>query len=140
MEALARHQPTALGVLRIIAGLLFMQHGVQKLFGWLGGQQMELASLMGVAGVFEAVGGLLIVIGLLTRPVALLLLGEMLYAYLFVHLPQGFWPIQNGGELAALYAIIFMYLAVAGPGRLSIDHARRRPAGMVEGEPLARSA
>jgi putative oxidoreductase len=126
MGDLSRFRPTVLGVLRILSGLLFMQHGVQKLFGWLGGSQMEIASMMGVAGILETFGGLLIVFGLLTRPIALLLAGEMLVAYLTAHLPQGFFPIQNGGELAVLYFAIFLYLAVAGPGRFSIDGARER--------------
>ncbi|MEX2582390.1 MAG: DoxX family protein [Gemmatimonadota bacterium] len=128
MIDLTAYRPTFLGILRIIAGLLFMQHGVQKLFGWLGGTQMELLSLMGLAGILETFGGLLIVVGLFTRPVAIVLVLEMLYAYFMVHLPQGFWPIQNGGELAALYAVIFLYLAAAGPGRFSIDATRDRAA------------
>lgn len=126
MDQLDRFRSVALGVLRILAGLLFMQHGVQKLFGWLDGTRMELASLMGVAGVLETFGGLLIVLGLLTRPVAFLLAGEMLVAYFMAHLPQGFFPIQNGGELAALYFAIFVYLTTAGAGRFSIDGVRAR--------------
>jgi putative oxidoreductase len=140
MEFLSRHRPTALGVLRILAGLLFMQHGAQKLFGWLGGTQAELFSLMGLAGIFEFFGGLLIVVGFMTRPVALVLMLEMLFAYFTAHLPQGFWPIQNGGELAALYAIIFLYLATAGPGRFAIDDVRREQVVEREPEPVTRAA
>ncbi|MEX2571194.1 MAG: DoxX family protein [Gemmatimonadota bacterium] len=123
-----RFSPAVLGILRIAAGLLFMQHGVQKLFGWLGGQQVELVSLMGLAGVLETFGGLLIVVGLATRPVAAVLALEMLAAYLMAHVPQGIWPIQNGGEPALLYMFIFLYLAAAGPGRFSVDGARNREA------------
>ncbi|MGH7483470.1 MAG: DoxX family protein, partial [Longimicrobiales bacterium] len=110
-----RWEDTALNVLRIFTGLLFMQHGAQKLFGWLEGQQAgEL--LMQVAGVLEFFGGLLIVLGLLTRPLALLLAAEMVIAYFMVHLPQGFWPIQNQGELALLYLFIYLYLSARGAG------------------------
>lgn len=112
----------ALGVLRIAAGLLFMQHGAQKLFGWLDGNQIEsLATMMGAAGVLEFFGGLLIVIGLLTRPVAFLLSGQMAVAYFLAHASSGFWPTLNGGELAALYSFVFLFLAAAGPGAFSID-------------------
>lgn len=125
MDALLRYRDGAQGVLRIAAGLLFMQHGAQKLFGWLGGSQVEdLFSLMGLAGALELFGGLLVVLGLLTVPVALVLMLEMLVAYFMAHLPQGFWPVQNGGELALLYAFIFMFLAASGPGAFSIDRAR----------------
>jgi putative oxidoreductase len=131
---------TAHGILRIAAGLLFMQHGVQKLFGWLGGFGPEggaapLFSLFGLAGVLEVFGGALIVLGLLTRPVALILILEMLFAYVRVHLPQGFWPILNGGELALLYAGIYLYLAAAGSGRFALDRVLRRGA-----EPAAHTA
>ena len=123
------------GVLRIVAGLLFMQHGAQKLLGWFGGVggdggTVALFSQMGLAGVLELVGGLLIVIGLLTRPVAILLAVEMLWAYLQAHLPRGAVPIQNGGELALLYAAIWAFFAAAGPGAASVDgaiRARRTP-------------
>jgi putative oxidoreductase len=128
------------GILRIATGLLFMQHGVQKLFGWLGGFGPEggtapLFSQFGVAGILEVFGGALIVLGLLTRPVALILVLEMLYAYLRVHLPQNFWPIRNGGELALLYAFIYLYLAAAGSGRFALDRVLRRG-----GEPAQQAA
>lgn len=116
-------------VLRIGAGLLFMQHGAQKLFGWFGGfggtpgNTAELFSQMGLAGVLEFFGGLLIVIGFLTRPTALVLALQMVIAYVIAHLPNGAWPIQNGGELALLYALIFAYLAAAGAGPASADSA-----------------
>ncbi len=116
-------------LLRIGAGLLFMQHGVQKLFGWLGGEPVELISLMGLAGVLETFGGLLIVLGLFTQPIAVILVIEMIAAYFMAHFPQGGFPIENGGEPALLFAIIFAFLAANGPGPASIDRAmadRRR--------------
>ncbi len=127
------HVPAPLGlasfghaVLRIGAGALFMEHGLQKLFGMLGGfgpsgGTAPLMSQMGLAGVLEFGGGLLLVLGLFVRPVGLILLVEMLWAYVSVHMPQGGWPIQNRGELALLYALVFAYLATAGAGRMSLD-------------------
>jgi putative oxidoreductase len=114
-------------ILRIGAGLLFMQHGVQKLFGWLGGfggtpgATADLFSLMGLAGVLEVFGGLLIVLGLLTRPVAVILVIEMIAAYVMAHAPQGGFPIENGGEPAVLFALVFAFLAANGPGPASLD-------------------
>lgn len=122
--------PAALAILRIGAGLLFMQHGLQKLFGMLGGfggtpgATAPLDSLMGVAGILELVGGALLVAGLFVRPVALILVAEMVVAYFQAHLPQGGMPIQNGGELALLYALVFAFLAARGAGPVSVD-ARR---------------
>lgn len=122
--------PAALAILRIGAGLLFMQHGLQKLFGMFGGfggtpgATAPLDSLMGVAGILETVGGALLVAGLFVRPVALILLVEMVVAYFRAHLPQGGMPIQNGGELALLYALIFAFLCARGAGPASVD-ARR---------------
>jgi putative oxidoreductase len=116
-------------LLRIVAGLLFMLHGGQKFFGWFGGVDgkggtVDLTSLFGLAGVLELVGGVLIIIGLLTRPVAFLLSGQMAVAYFMAHFPNGFWPIQNQGEPAALFSFIFLFLAFNGAGPLSIDAAR----------------
>lgn len=114
-------------VLRIGAGLLFMQHGVQKLFGWLEGPgPVPLVSQMGLAGVLETFGGLLIVLGLFTRPVALLLMLQMIVAYVQAHVPQGPWPILNGGEPALLFALAWAFLAANGAGPLSLDAARLR--------------
>ena len=112
------------GILRIGAGLLFMQHGGQKLFGWfggMGGSTAELVSTMGLAGVLEFFGGLLIVIGLFTRPVAIVLALQMVAAYFMAHLPQGPVPIENQGELALLYALIWSFFGVAGGGAASLD-------------------
>jgi putative oxidoreductase len=113
--------------LRVGAGLLFMQHGAQKLFGWFGGfggqpgATAELVSQMGLAGVLEFFGGLLIVLGLLTRPVAAVLVLLMLAAYFIAHAPQGAAPISNGGELALLYALVWAYFAGNGAGPYSVD-------------------
>ena len=119
-----------LNVLRIGAGLLFMQHGAQKLFGVLGSNgAAEAFTQIWLAGVLEFWGGLLIVLGLLTRPVAIVLALEMIVAYLQAHLPRGLWPIENGGELALLYLTIWAFLAANGPGAFSLDGllaARRR--------------
>ena len=113
-------------ILRMSAGALFMQHGLQKLFGLFGGVgapggTVPLISQMGVAGVLEFVGGSLIVLGLLTRPVAAVLLVEMIAAYLLVHAPQGGWSIQNQGELALLYSAVFLFLVGNGGGAYSMD-------------------
>jgi putative oxidoreductase len=102
-------------VLRIAAGGLFLCHGLQKLFGLFGGLNgaaAPIASRMGFAGVMETVGGTLLVLGVLTRPVALVLAGEMLIAYVTAHLPRAVSPLQNGGEVALLYLVIFVFLAL----------------------------
>lgn len=93
------------------------------MFGGMGGKgaRAEILSMMGAAGVLETVGGLLILVGLCTRPVAFVLSGQMAVAYFMAHFPRGFWPIQNGGELAGLYCFVFLWLFAAGPGPLSLD-------------------
>lgn len=118
--------PYLLSILRIVAALLFMQHGAQKLFGVLGGHPVELLSLIGLAGVLEFFGGLLVLIGLGTRPVAFILSGEMAFAYFMAHAPGGVWPILNHGDLAILFCFVFLYLSAAGAGPWSIDRAWRR--------------
>jgi putative oxidoreductase len=107
-------------LLRIVAGLLFAQHGVQKLFGLLGGTQQPLMSQMGVAGIIETFGGLAIALGLFTSPVAFVASGQMAVAYFQSHLPRGFWPVQNGGELAVLNCFLFLYIASRGSGKWSL--------------------
>jgi putative oxidoreductase len=119
-------------LLRIVAALLFMAHGSQKLFAWPidePRQPAELFSLMGLAGVLEVFGGALLLLGLFTRPVAFLLAGEMAVAYFMAHAPRGLWPILNGGELPALYCFLFLYLSAVGGGPWSIDAARSRRQG-----------
>ena len=111
--------PRLLSVLRIITGFLFVPHGAQKLFGLLGarpGGPPPLFSQIWFAGVPEFFGGLLILVGLFTRPVAFILSGMMAVAYFQAHAPRGFRTIQNGGELAALYCFVFLYLSAAGAG------------------------
>ena len=120
MNALRRFEPYAYASFRIVAGLLFMFHGLQK-FGVLGGQMVPLASLIGAAAVIETVGGLLIMIGWQAALVALICSGEMAYAYFTVHQPKATWPIFNGGELAALFAFAFLYIATRGSGPLSVS-------------------
>jgi putative oxidoreductase len=125
-KVLGRYSPYIYAALRIVAGLAFAQHGAQKLFGLLGAQQAApIMSQFGMAGVIEFVGGILIALGLFTSPVAFLASGEMAWAYFQQHFPRGFWPIQNGGELAVLYCFIFLYFAAVGSGKLSIDAIRK---------------
>ncbi len=121
--------PRLLSVLRIITGFLFMVHGAQKLFGFPAptqGGTPPLMSLIGVGGLLEFFGGLLILLGLFTRPVAFILSGMMAVAYFMAHAPGGFWPMLNKGELAVLYCFIFLYLAAAGAGPWSVDRLWRR--------------
>ena len=123
-DSLERHRPTALAGLRIITGLMFMQHGAQKIFSFPAEARgpFELMSQMGIGGVLELVGGALIVLGLFTRPVAFLLSGMMAVAYFQFHaMTGGLFPLVNGGELAALYCWVFLYLVFAGPGAFSVD-------------------
>jgi putative oxidoreductase len=114
-----------LSVLRIMTGLLFLAHGTAKLFQWPLVEYFKdgvpLFSLMGLAGTLEIVGGLLIIAGLFTRISAFVLSGMMAVAYFMAHAPQGFHPINNGGELAIMYCFVFLYLAAAGPGPWSVD-------------------
>ncbi len=118
---LAPYSPYLYALVRIVAGLLFAQHGVQKLFGWLGGMgPVPLTSQMGVAGIIETFGGLAIALGLFTSPVAFVASGQMAVAYFQSHLPRGFWPIQNGGELAVLYCFLFLYIASRGSVKWSV--------------------
>lgn len=120
--------PRALAALRIVAGLLFLAHGVVKLFGFPEGAQpgqVELASLFGIGAVLELVGGALLILGLFTRPVAFLLAGEMAVAYWMFHFPKSPYPAVNGGDAAILFCFIFLYLAAAGAGAWSLDGRRR---------------
>ncbi|MFQ6105148.1 MAG: DoxX family protein [Candidatus Glassbacteria bacterium] len=128
-EAPAGFHGMALGLLRIVSGLLFLQHGAQKLFGLFGGfmgeagQTAPFFSLMGLGGVLEFFGGLAILLGFFTRPVAFILSGEMAVAYFMFHQGNAFWPIQNQGETAVLYCFVFLLLSAAGAGRFAI-HGR----------------
>ena len=116
--------PVLLSVLRIVAGLLFLQHGTAKLLH-VPYQPMfahlQLMSLLGVQGVIELVGGGLLAIGLLSRPVAFILSGDMAVAFFMAHFPKNWLPILNGGDLAVLFCFTFLYLCAAGPGPWSVD-------------------
>ena len=115
--------PRLLSLMRIILAFTFTAHGSQKLFNFPESKHFtgELMSIVGLAGVLEFGGGLLLMIGLLTRPVAFLLSGTMAVAYFMAHAPEGFLPIVNGGELAVVYCWVFLYLAAAGGGPWSVD-------------------
>ena len=130
MESLlSAWSPRLLSVLRIVTAFLFIAHGTQKLFGFPvpRSSPLELWSMIGVAGVLETAGGALLLVGLLTRPVAFVMSGLMAFAYFIAHAPQDFWPLVNRGELAALYCFVFLYFAAAGGGPWSIDHLWHRP-------------
>jgi putative oxidoreductase len=124
--------PRLLSVLRVIAALLFLEHGLQKLAGFPAplplpaGETVRAFSLLWFAGVIEVVGGVLLTLGLFTRPVAFVLSGEMAVAYFMAHAPRGFFPALNGGEAAVLYCFTFLYLAAAGGGAWSVDAMRTK--------------
>lgn len=125
---LGRFAEPVYALLRIVAGFLFAFHGAQKLLGAFGGMDgngatAPLVSLMGLAGVIELVGGLLILVGLFTSWAAFVASGMMAVAYFMAHQSQGTWPIQNRGETAVLYAFVFLYIAARGSGIWSLDHA-----------------
>jgi putative oxidoreductase len=125
---LGRHADRVYAIFRIVIGFLFMCHGLQKMFGVLGGQKVEqLASLPGLAGVIELVCGFLVMIGLLTSWAAFLASGTMAVAYFMAHFPRDFWPIVNQGELAVAYCFAFLYIAARGAGPWSVARASRNP-------------
>lgn len=113
-------QPYALGLLRIFAAFNYITHGSQK-FGFLEGRVREFPQLLWFAGVNEIIFGTLILLGLFTRPAAFLMSGQMAFAFFRSHLPQGLWPILNGGEPAVLYCFIWLLVFTAGPGKFSLD-------------------
>lgn len=126
---LTRYAPQLLGILRILVGLLFLAHGLVKLFGFPEGAQpgpQDMMTLLGVGGLIEFVAGALIALGLFTCPAAFIASGEMAVAYWMFHAPSGFYPLLNGGELAIVYCFLFLYLAAAGPGAFALDGARER--------------
>ncbi len=121
-EKLSRYQPYALAALRIITALLFIEHGTQKLFGFPASQmEGSLPTLLLVAALLELVGGILILVGLFTRPVAFLLSGQMAVAYFMAHAPKSVFPALNGGDAAILFCFIFLFFVTSGPGAFSLD-------------------
>lgn len=116
-----------LSLLRIVAGFCFLWHGSAKLLHYPAGMEgIQLMSLVGLAGVLELVGGTLVCIGLFTKPVAFVLSGEMAFAYFMAHAPHGWLPAMNGGDAAVLYCFVFLYIASAGPGPISVDAKMKR--------------
>ena len=131
---LSRWQPQLLAILRIVVALLFVEHATIKLFGFPPGGKpglQEVGSLLWSAGVIELVVGLLVLLGLFTRPAAFVAAGEMAVAYWMVHGAKGFWPAENMGEAAILFCFVFLYLAAAGPGAWSVDGTRSRYAPIM---------
>ena len=119
--------PRLLSILRIMAGLLLLEHATAKLFKFPVVPvfaNLELSSMFGISAFFELIGGALLVVGLFTRPVAFILSGMTAVAYFYAHVPRGFYPVLNGGELAILFCFAFLYLAAAGPGPWSLDAQR----------------
>jgi putative oxidoreductase len=124
MEASTIWAPRVLSILRIVVGLVLLQYGLAKLFGWPAVkmfQNLQLFSLFGIAGMFELVGGTLLILGLFTRPAAFILSGEMAAAYFIEHFPHSFFPIQSEGDLAVTLCFTFLYLSFAGGGPWSLD-------------------
>ena len=125
-RVLGRFSPQAYALMRIAVGLLFACHGAQKLFGVLGGHRMPLGSRLGLAGIIEFFGGLLIAIGFLTGTAAFVASGEMAAAYFLVHAPRGYVPIRNGGGIVVLYCFVFLYIASRGSGIWGVDRGSKR--------------
>jgi putative oxidoreductase len=129
LESLAAWRPQALSLLRIVTGLLIIQHGMGKIIGFpvvAMYANVQPFSLIGGAGFIELIGGALLILGLWTRPVAFILAGEMAFAYFIGHFPKGFHPLINGGTLAILYCFTCLYLSTAGAGPWSVDAANER--------------
>jgi putative oxidoreductase len=128
-ETIEAWTPRALSVLRIITGLLIIQHGMAKLLGfpaYPAYANVQPFSLIGAAGLIELIGGALLILGLFTRPAAFILSGEMAFAYFIAHAPKDFHPLVNGGTLAILYCFTCLYLSTAGAGPWSVDAAMKR--------------
>jgi putative oxidoreductase len=128
-ETLAAWTPRALSVLRVIMGLMIIQHGMAKLLGFpvvASLAKLNPLSLIGAAGFIELIGGALLILGLLTRPVAFIISGEMAVAYFMAHAPKDFYPLINGGTLAIMFCFTCLFLSTAGPGPWSVDAAMKR--------------
>ncbi len=135
-QPLARYAPQLLAVLRVVAGVLFLAHGVVKIFGFPPGAapgQQELLSMFGIGAVIEIVTGTLIVLGLFTRTAALIASGEMAVGYWMFHAPASLYPAVNGGDAAVLFCFIFLYLVAAGPGAFSLEGLFRRAQATTKG-------
>jgi putative oxidoreductase len=129
IEKLAAWAPRALSVLRIITGLMIVQHGMGKIIGFPvvpAYANVQPFSLIGAAGFIELIGGALLIVGFLTQPVAFILSGEMAFAYFIAHAPKGFYPLLNGGTLAIMYCFTCLYLSTAGAGPWSVDASVKR--------------
>src|SRR5215475_15910746 len=128
-ERVAVWKPQALSILRIVAGVLIIQHGMAKLIGFpavAAFAKLNPISLIGAAGLIELIGGALLILGLFTQPVAFILSGEMAFAYFISHAPRSFFPLLNAGSLAIAYCFTFLYLAAAGGGPWSVDAAMKK--------------
>ncbi|MBY5539668.1 DoxX family protein [Rhizobium leguminosarum] len=124
-ERLSAYSPYGLAALRIITALLFIEHGTMKLFGFPASQMSgSLSPMMLLAALLELIGGILILVGLLTRPVAFLLAGEMAVAYFMAHAPSSFFPAVNQGDAAILFCFVFLYLVFSGPGAFAVDNRK----------------
>lgn len=121
-----KHVAWAHTALRVFAGAVIMQHGVQKLFGVLGGHAAAMGTLQWTGGIIETVGGALVIVGLVTRLAAFIMAGEMAVAYFKFHAPRGFWPVINHGESPVLLCSIFLYIAATGPGPFALDRLWRK--------------
>lgn len=122
-KSLGKYSDLLYGLMRIVVGLLFACHGAQKLFGWFGSDGVDVFGAfwpMGLAGIIEFFGGLLVLLGIFTSWAAFIAAGQMAVAYFWRHAPEGFWPIENHGELAVLYCFVFLYIASRGGGKLAL--------------------
>ena len=130
----SRFGPRALSLLRIVAALLFLQHGTSKVLGFppFPGGAPAVGSLFWIAGVIEIIGGLLLLFGFFTRPIAFLLSGEMAIGYWMIHAPESTFPLLNKGESAILFCFIFLLIAAAGPGPWSLDASRKKTVAVTE--------
>ena len=129
-DRLSVFAPQAHGLMRIVSGLIFLEHGTQKFLSFPGGERagsgLSLDNPAAFAGIIELVCGLLIALGWFTRPAAFLASGTMAVGYFLAHAPQNFFPVNNGGDAAILYCFLFLFLACAGPGAWSVDGNRKR--------------
>jgi len=125
MTSLEKWMPQMLSILRIVTGLLFMEHGLQKFFGFPAAGP-ELNTLLWTQGAIELIGGLLLLLGIFTRLVAFIMAGDMAVAYFMAHFPKSLFPVANGGDAAILYCFVFLFLFVAGGGAWSVDQSLKR--------------